>query len=370
MVVLAATLLLLPLQTPPVSAQTPVAGNPIVIEAEEDLQDAEASYAEQLERLDALAESFETAREHAIRLGDELEGSEENLEDARDALADATAAREAQIRAAYKQPGIDTLRTSGAFLLSPDVGSALHTAAVMARVATIRAEAVEQVRAAGRRLASDISSRQDVSSGTAAAMEDLRDLSGVFNDALEEAADRVAVAQTALEEAEELAEQQALAGQFQGFQGSFGYVPPPVLRQATIPGGTQVMTCPVGQPNGFIDSWGFPRSGGRRHKGVDMFATYGMPIFAAADGYIRRVFHNTLGGLSIDLVDTLGNRYYYAHLSAAYVSDFQSVQAGQLIAANGNSGNAIATPPHLHWQFHPGDGGPVNPFPLAAALCR
>jgi murein DD-endopeptidase MepM/ murein hydrolase activator NlpD len=101
-----------------------------------------------------------------------------------------------------------------------------------------------------------------------------------------------------------------------------------------------------------------------------MFAAYSTPIFAVANGTVSRVYVNQLGGLSIDLVDDAGDRYYYAHLSSAAVVSGQRVSAGQVMGANGDSGNARGTPPHLHWQYHPGGGAPVNPYPLAAALCR
>jgi murein DD-endopeptidase MepM/ murein hydrolase activator NlpD len=104
--------------------------------------------------------------------------------------------------------------------------------------------------------------------------------------------------------------------------------------------------------------------------GVDIFASRGRPILAVADATVRRVWRNNLGGLAIDLVDDRGDRYYYAHLAAAHVSGGQRVTAGQHIADTGNSGNARSTPSHLHWQYHPGDGEAVNPFPLASTLCR
>ncbi len=353
---------------PPLAHADTRPADPAVEQAQDALDDALADRDELQDRLDSLAESFEEARGHAERLADELGDADVAVDEAQQAVDEARAARDAQIRAAYKQPGLDVLRTSGALLLSDALGPALHNAAVMARVASTRAEQLQEATTAGALVVGNVRSQQEISTGTSAAINDLQNLSAVFGEALDEAAERVAQAEEDLTEAEEEAAAAAAVGS--GYQASFGYVPPPVVRQATITGGTQAMTCPLGQPNGFIDSWGFPRSGGRSHQGVDMFATYGMPIFAVADGYIRRVFNNRLGGLSIDLVDSLGNRYYYAHLSAAFVTDFQTVQVGQLIAANGNSGNAIATPPHLHWQYHPHDGGPVNPYPLAAALCR
>jgi peptidoglycan LD-endopeptidase LytH len=128
--------------------------------------------------------------------------------------------------------------------------------------------------------------------------------------------------------------------------------------------------CPIGAPNAFIDSWGFPRSGGRRHQGVDVFAAYGTPLYAVADGTITRVANGGLGGLTLHLVDDRGDDYYYAHLSAVAVQAGQRVTAGQIVGANGNTGNAATTPPHLHWQYHPAGGPPVNPYALTYLLCR
>jgi murein DD-endopeptidase MepM/ murein hydrolase activator NlpD len=101
-----------------------------------------------------------------------------------------------------------------------------------------------------------------------------------------------------------------------------------------------------------------------------MFAASGTPLVAVADGTVSRVYTNRLGGLSIDFVDTRGDRYYYAHLASARAASGQRVGAGDVIGTVGQSGNARGTPPHLHWQFHPGGGEPVNPYALARALCR
>ena len=100
-----------------------------------------------------------------------------------------------------------------------------------------------------------------------------------------------------------------------------------------------------------------------------MFATYGRPLYAVADGTVR-TSTSSLGGLSIHLVTANGDRYYYAHLSDVLVTTGQRVRGGQKIGLNGNSGNARNTPPHLHWEYHPGGGAAVNPYPLALALCR
>jgi peptidoglycan LD-endopeptidase LytH len=347
-----------------------------VLGAQGRLEEARARQAQTAAELDALAQRFETARGHAERLADELDGADDRVDAAAGALADARAAYDAQIRAAYMQPGVDLLRTTTAFVRAPDVESALHASALMQRVAAARGRELDAARRAGRQVVQDVGTQQGIADGTSAAMADLEALSATFAAALDDAAADAAAAEADLVDAQAAAQAAAEAraaaavAQGQAFTGLVAGVQPGPIRIATINGASQEMTCPIGQPNGFIDSWGFPRSGGRRHQGVDMFAAFGMPLLAAADGTITRVFQSSLGGLSVDLVDGLGHRYYYAHLSAAYVVAGQQVRVGQLVGANGNSGNARSTPPHLHWQFHPGSGGPVNPFPLAAALCR
>jgi murein DD-endopeptidase MepM/ murein hydrolase activator NlpD len=79
-----------------------------------------------------------------------------------------------------------------------------------------------------------------------------------------------------------------------------------------------------------------------------MFAAYGMPLYAVADGVINRVWNNRLGGLSVNLIDGDGHRYYYAHLDAQHARQGQRVSAGAVIGTVGNTGNARTTPPHLH----------------------
>jgi murein DD-endopeptidase MepM/ murein hydrolase activator NlpD len=118
----------------------------------------------------------------------------------------------------------------------------------------------------------------------------------------------------------------------------------------------------------FIDSWGFPRSGGRRHKGVDMFAVKGEPMYAVQSG-TASASSNRLGGLSVHLRANTGFTYYYAHLDNYAISGSQRVGQGETIGYNGNSGNAISTSPHLHFEIRPAGSGPVNPYPTVKAAC-
>lgn len=130
-----------------------------------------------------------------------------------------------------------------------------------------------------------------------------------------------------------------------------------------------VFICPItpGRTS-FIDSWGYPRSGGRTHKGVDMFAAKGEPMYAVQSGTVR-IGSNTLGGKSIHLYANTGHYYYYAHLDGYAVSNGQRVEQGQTIGYVGNTGNARFTSPHLHFEIHPNGGAAVNPYPTVRAAC-
>lgn len=143
-------------------------------------------------------------------------------------------------------------------------------------------------------------------------------------------------------------------------------------RQRMIDRGSQqgIYSCPVASPFSFIDSWGFARSGGRSHKGVDIMNPYGNEVYAFTNGRISRMSSSSLGGITLYFQGDDGNQYYYAHLAGyAGVGVGQWVESGTLIAYNGASGNARGGSPHLHFEVHPGGGAPVNPYPWAAAAC-
>lgn len=129
------------------------------------------------------------------------------------------------------------------------------------------------------------------------------------------------------------------------------------------------LVCPVNGSVNFIDSWGFPRSGGRRHQGADMMTPHGTPLVAITSGTISKTGNGGLGGITVWVNGDNGVRYYYAHNSSNVVSTGQRVSTGQLVAYAGNSGNAAGGPPHLHFEVHPGGGAAVNPYPTIARVC-
>jgi murein DD-endopeptidase MepM/ murein hydrolase activator NlpD len=117
--------------------------------------------------------------------------------------------------------------------------------------------------------------------------------------------------------------------------------------------------CPM-PGSAYGDSWGAPRSGGRRHEGVDMLAPTGTPIYAVVSGTVN-FRQNRLGGNAVSLAGDNGNRYYYAHLSR-YEGASRRVNQGDIIGYNGDTGNATGVP-HLHFEVHPGGSLAVNPTP-------
>jgi murein DD-endopeptidase MepM/ murein hydrolase activator NlpD len=135
------------------------------------------------------------------------------------------------------------------------------------------------------------------------------------------------------------------------------------------PAATPGFYCPVQGGASFIDSWGFPRSGGRRHKGVDMFNKRNTPLIAVVDGRVK-FSSNSLGGLSTHLYSGDGTTYYYTHLEKhpTNISSGSYVTAGTVVGYLGNSGNARYTSPHLHFGIRPG-GVAVNPYPTVRHYC-
>ncbi|MFN8122418.1 MAG: M23 family metallopeptidase [Thermoleophilia bacterium] len=140
---------------------------------------------------------------------------------------------------------------------------------------------------------------------------------------------------------------------------------------AAVPASVAGPVFPVAGDVSYSDDYGAPRAGTGWHQGNDLFAAVGTPVVAVAGGTISKVGWNTLGGNRLWLTDDSGTSYYYAHLSAyaPVAFDGSRVRAGEVIAYVGNTGQAATTPPHLHFEVHPGgmDADPVDPYPLLRA---
>ena len=114
------------------------------------------------------------------------------------------------------------------------------------------------------------------------------------------------------------------------------------------------------------NSWGDPRDGGRRkHRGIDIFAKKGTPVVAVSDGIISYIGDQPKGGHCLWLTTEDGTSFYYAHLDrwATGLYEGMEVRSGDLLGYVGNTGNALTTPPHLHFAVNDNDEM-VNPYPI------
>lgn len=114
------------------------------------------------------------------------------------------------------------------------------------------------------------------------------------------------------------------------------------------------------------NSWGDSRDNGKRsHRGIDIFASRGTPIVAVSDGIISYIGDQPKGGHCLWLTTEAGTSFYYAHLDrwAPGIYEGMEVQSGDLLGFVGNTGNALTTPPHLHFAVNQNDEM-VNPFPI------
>ncbi len=126
--------------------------------------------------------------------------------------------------------------------------------------------------------------------------------------------------------------------------------------------------CPVDPPRSYIDDFGFPRVG-HTHQGNDIFAPAGTPILAPFAGRAEESY-NGLGGISVHVYADVNSDYVYnAHLAEHVGVDGQHVEPGQLIGLVGNTGNAASTPPHNHFEYHPGGGSAVSPYVYLNEVC-
>lgn len=136
--------------------------------------------------------------------------------------------------------------------------------------------------------------------------------------------------------------------------------PLPVAKAVTMD-----IECPVAGAD-FVNDFGYVRSDGSAHAGVDLFAPRGTPVHAPVSGLVVR-YPNPSGGNAFELYGDDGIRYYGAHLDR-YERDGY-VGAGAVIGYVGNTGDAATTSTHLHFEMHPGAGLTMSPYPSLYQAC-
>jgi murein DD-endopeptidase MepM/ murein hydrolase activator NlpD len=140
-----------------------------------------------------------------------------------------------------------------------------------------------------------------------------------------------------------------------------------LLRYAAEPAQVTVPVDGVA-PTALRSSFGEPRSGHRRHKGIDIFARRGTPVIAATAGEVIRVGHDRLGGNVVWVAGEGAKLYYYAHLDRFRpgLHAGEQVTPGRELGVVGTTGNAVGTPPHLHFGVYPASNAlrAIDPAPL------
>lgn len=113
-----------------------------------------------------------------------------------------------------------------------------------------------------------------------------------------------------------------------------------------------------------------PISGERKfHKGIDIAAPIGTPIFAAAPGIVTEAGWDEGGyGNKVVIQHADGRQTLYAHNNRLFVSKGQTVRQGDPIAEVGSTGRS--TGPHLHFEVIQGQQllDPIALLPLRYIL--
>lgn len=130
------------------------------------------------------------------------------------------------------------------------------------------------------------------------------------------------------------------------------------IARVSIPAGMPVQDATLTSDFGMRNH---PVLGGRRnHKGVDLAQPTGTPVYATADGVVRRAqWANGYGNL-VEINHGNGLETRYGHLSKLIAQPNERVRRGQLIGLMGSTGRSTGS--HLHYEVRIA-GSAVNPMP-------
>ncbi len=311
-------------------------------------------------KLAAARDRLDSAREELTRVTAEWQETETRLGEAQDAAAAASAriaglqARLARIReslndrvaAAFMSGGS---RSIGALLTSDSIEDASDRLQYTQSVVQGDADLATEVAVVAEEVRRQEALLRRAAEQEAAASNDLEAQRTEIAAKVEQLDNVVQELETELEAADERAI--SLGGPASG-----GGV--------SITGTGAIQTCPVAGNNSFVDSFGWPRPGGRTHQGIDMIAAAGTPVVAVAPGNARSA-SSVLGGLGVVVEhDSGGDWTFYAHLSSFGATG--RVSAGTVIGYVGDTGTTVN---HLHFEYHPNGGAAVNPYSALVAVC-
>ena len=321
----------------------------------EELEDRMESIQGELDEATERIEELRTEEDGLLTRINELDARIEDIEEENSVLIDRVVERARELYMGGSAGMLDTLLSARNFTeLSTELEYATRVSDndVLLFVRHSRlAQELRVIRGEAQERAEELAGvRTDLNENLGTLQERFRDAQDDY-DALRE--------RLAEEQREEAAAQAASTG---------GAAPAAPAAQVNAPVSADGKTCPIAGPNSFIDSWGYPRSGGRTHEGTDMMSADGTPVVAITDGTITFAGYGESAGNWIILTGRDGNDYWYLH-NRQNIKTSGSVRVGEQIATVGNTGNASGGATHVHFEYHPGGGGPVNPYPLVSQLC-
>ena len=97
--------------------------------------------------------------------------------------------------------------------------------------------------------------------------------------------------------------------------------------------------------------WCYPWGKSVTHKGVDIFAKEGTPVFSSTVGVVMFAGKMGRGGNAVLVLGPKWRVHYYAHLQTISTRKFALVNSSVMIGKVGTSGNAKGKPPHLHYTI-------------------
>lgn len=138
--------------------------------------------------------------------------------------------------------------------------------------------------------------------------------------------------------------------------------------------GSVVMSWPVPSHtvNAMFHDPSYPFRNVFEHSGIDIRASQGTPVHAAASGYIARARRCTTASCYayVIIIHTGNISSVYGHLSSITVADDAYVNRGDIIGYSGATPGTVGagpfvTGPHLHFEVR-SNGIPVDPMPYMA----
>jgi murein DD-endopeptidase MepM/ murein hydrolase activator NlpD len=124
--------------------------------------------------------------------------------------------------------------------------------------------------------------------------------------------------------------------------------------------------CPVGDPHAYGDTFGIIHhhpGWTHVHKGNDIAAPLGTPVYAPLDGTITTGSQKTAG----KYVRLSGEEGYALMMHLSSFARWGAVEEGDVVGYVGSTGNASS--PHVHFEWHPNYGPAVDPYRQLNEVC-